>query len=275
MRLSVIVPTRNRAHLWHSGWLTDSLATQTEPPDELVVALDHTKDDTLDAITQRRFPFPVRILEVLTPLVGPNPASANPDNCLFAAATGDILLHLDDDLSVSPGLCRRTRTLLDADVRATIWLQLHFVNPDHSPLTSHIPSDSRSRQAARLNWKTLPGGLVELPRPMSVHWGGGWATHRAELLAIGGHCRQLAAFRNSDTRLGNRLVRAGLASYLGQHPDLQADHLGPTWYATHKSDSAAIAESRGPSHGVTVANGGPAFWTSETCRQSYRTVATL
>jgi glycosyltransferase involved in cell wall biosynthesis len=275
MRLSVIIPTRNRADLWRSGWLADSLAHQSVAPDELIIALDHTEDDTLDAITRRRFPFPVRILEVLTPLVGPNPASANPDNCLFAAATGQILLHLDDDLSVSPGLCSRIQTLLDAQVHAVIWLQLHFVNADHTPLTDHTPQDSRSLKASRLNWKTLPGGIIELPRPMQVHWGGAWATHRAELLKIGGHCRQLAAFRNSDTRLGNRLVRSGLSSYLGLHPDLQADHLGPTWYSSHRNDPAAVAESRGPSHGVTIANGGPAYWTSETCRQSYRVIKEL
>jgi len=270
--MSVVVPTRNHASLWRSGWLSRGLVDQTEPPDELVVALDHTEDDTLDVIRKTRFPFPVRIIEVLTPRVGPNPASANPDNCLFAAARGDILVHLDDDLSVHPDLCRRLRMLLDPGPHAIIWLQLRFVGPDHAPLTSSTPTDSRFRKAARLHWQLQPGGVINLPRSAQLHWGGGWACHRKELLDIGGHCRQLAAFRNSDTRLGNRLVRHGLQSFVTSGPQLTADHLGPTWFATHRHDRDAIRESRGPSHGATIANGGPAYWTSTTCRESYREI---
>lgn len=275
VRLSVITPTRNRAGLWRSGWLLNSLAVQTDPPDELVVALDHTEDDTLDAICSSTTPFPIRILEVLDPRPGPNPASATPDNCLFAAATGDILLHLDDDLRVSPGLVRRIRVLLACTARAVIWLPMLFINPDGSPITSTPPVDSRSTRAARHNWLTLPGGLTPLPRSALMHWGAGFAVHRTEIRNIGGHCRQTAALHNADTRLGNRLVRAGVQSYLGVHPDLRAEHLGPTWYATHKSDPQALRESRGPSYGITVANGGAAYWDSETCRQSYRVIKVL
>jgi glycosyltransferase involved in cell wall biosynthesis len=275
VRLSVITPTRNRADLWRSGWLADTLAAQVEPPDELIIALDHTEDDTLAAICSSRMPFPVRILEVLEPRQGPNPASASPDNCLFAAATGDIILHLDDDLAVHPNLCRRIRDLLDCNTQSVIWPAMHFVNADHSPVTTAHPLDSRTRHAQLHNWPTLPGGIVALPRPALMHWGAAYAVHRANLLAIGGHCRQMAALHNADTRLGNRLVKLGLTSYLGTHPELQADHLGLTWYQLHKSDPKAISENRGPSFGVTIANGGPAYWTSETCRQSYRVIKEL
>lgn len=274
MKLSVIVPTRNHADLWRSGWLSSGLAAQTEPPDELVVALDHTEDNTLAVIRKTWFPFPVRILEVLTPRIGPNPASANPDNCLFAAAGGDIIVHLDDDLSVNPDLCRRLRALLDPGPRAVIWLQLRFVKPDHSPITVSLATDSRLRKAERLHWQMQPGGVLPLSRPAQLHWGGGWAVHRNELLAIGGHCRHLAALRNSDTRLGNRLVRHGLTSYVTCKDELIADHLGPTWYALHRHDRDAIRESRGPSHGATIANGGTPYWTSDTCRNSYRELPT-
>lgn len=272
MKLSVVVPTRNRAALWRSGWLLDSLRAQSEPPDELVVAVDHPDDDTLTAVIEagRRIPFPVRILEILAPRRGPNPASAVPDDCLIAASRGDILIHLDDDLSVGSHFCRRLRTLLDCDARAVIWPQLHFVNPDHSPISDAPPQDSRSARAARMSWRTLPGGLIEMPRTESCHWGGAWAVKRAELLKIGGHCLQLAPFRNSDTRLGNRLVRSGCSSFLGAHRELVTDHLGQTWFSTHRSDKEAIRVSRGATHGITIANGGQAFWTSTWIRDAFR-----
>lgn len=217
-----------------------------------------------------QLPFPARVLEVLAPRLGPNPPSAIPDNCLIAAARGDILIHLDDDLSVGPDFCRRIRSLLDSDARAVIWPQLRFVNADHSPITSGSPVDSRGTRALRRNWKVLPGGLTELPRPEQVHWGGAWAVKRAELLKIGGHCLALAPFRNSDTRLGNRLVKSGCASFLGAHPTLTADHLGPTWFSAHRNDPDALRQSRGPSHGMTTANGGLAFWTSDWIKSAFR-----
>jgi hypothetical protein len=131
------------------------------------------------------------------------------------------------------------------------------------------------RHPARLLSPALELGIIPLARSAQVHWGGGWACPRAALLEIGGHCRHLAAFRNSDTRLGNRLVRSGLTSFLGTCPELIADHLGPTWYGRHLHDSQAIRDSRGPSFGPTIANGGPAYWTSDTCRQSYREIERL
>lgn len=277
MTVSVIVPTRNRAVLWRSGWLLDGLAAQTEPPDELVIALDHTEDDTLDAVRigAAALPFPVRILEVLAERRGPNPASALADNSLFAVATGDILLHLDDDLAVKPDLCRLIRELHDRYTRAVIWLQLRFVNPDHSPIQGRPPVDSRVAKAHRLNWPVLPGGIIHLPRALQAHWGGGWAVHRKEILAIGGHCLALAPFRNSDTRLGYRLVRAGLSSYVTSEVELSADHLGPTWFSVHRDDRDAIRESRGPSFGRTIANGGLEYWKSEACRSSFRVIEVL
>lgn len=271
MTISVVVPTRNRANLWRSGWLSNGLASQTDPPDEILIALDHTEDDTLGAIKRTWFPCPVRILDVLAPRLGPNPASALPDNCLIAAATGDIILHLDDDLHIHKDLCLETRRLLTDLTRAVIWPQIIFANEDHTPSTSTTAKDTRARRAEPI----LPGGISHLPRGQLVHWGPAWATPRAELLAIGGHCRHMAAFRNSDTRLGNRLVANGVSSYLGRSPALTVEHLGQTWYRAHLGDRDAIRASRGPAYGATIANGGPAYWTSNTCRQSYREIARL
>jgi len=118
MTLSVIIPTRNRAALWRSGRLLDSLRAQTEPPDELVIALDHTEDKTEDTIREQLIAhpskFPVRLLDITAARPGPDPASAAPDNCLFAAATGDILVHLAD-LTHCRGFSLESFDILDPD----------------------------------------------------------------------------------------------------------------------------------------------------------------
>lgn len=268
MTLSVIVPTRNRAELWRSGWLLDSLCAQTQVPDELVVALDHTEDDTLGVIRPRALPFHTRILEVLSPRPTGDPASAVPDNCLFAAATGDILVHLDDDCAIGSDFCRRAGVHFTSRPRSVIWAHLCFTNADHSLIIDHPPVDRRPAWAAKHRWPYLTDRIFELPPGWCVHWGGAWAAPRAEILAIGGHDLTLAGFRNADARLGNRLVRAELTSYVTSTSDLGADHLGTTHHARRRRGD----RSRGPTSGPRIANGGPAYWTSDACRQSYREI---
>jgi len=265
--ISVIVPTRNRADLWRSGWVLDSLRAQTRPPDELVVALDHTNDDTLDVIRARALPFYTRILEVLSPRPQGDPASAIPDNCLFAAATGDVLVHLDDDTALGPDFCRRAQEFLELQPRSVIWAGLRFIAGDHSPLTDHPPVDYRPSMATKRHWPASTNGIFLLPAHWCVHWGAAYAVRRSEVLAIGGHDLQLAGYRNADARLGGRLVRAGLSSYVTSKVEHAAEHLG----TTHR----AKTRSTGPTSGPKFANGGPQYWTSDACRQSYREIKEL
>jgi len=265
--LSVIVPTRNRSELWRSDWLLDSLRTQTRQPDELVIALDHTEDDTLDVIRARALPFYTRILEVLSPRPQGDPASATPDNCLFTAATSDVLVHLDDDIALGPDFCRRALALLELEPRSVIWAGLRFVTADHTPLTNHPPVDYRPSMAAKRHWPELPPGIFQLPAHWCVHWGAAYAVRRAEVLAIGGHDLNFAQHRNADARLGGRLVRAGLTSYVTSKDEHAAEHLGTT--------NRAKTRSSGPTSGPRIANGGPAYWTSDACRASYRTLEVL
>jgi len=269
--LSVIVPTRNRAELWRTGWLTDQLAGQTQVPDELVVAIDHTEDDTLAAIRGRPLPFPVRILEVLSPRAGEHQASAIADNCLFAAAAGTILVHLDDDISLGSDFCRRATVHFTSRPRSVIWAHLCFINAGPPVTLEHPPVDRRPAMAARHRWPYLTDRIYELPAGWPVHWGGAWTAPRAELLAIGGHDLHLARYRNADARLGNRLVRAGITSYVTSTEDLAADHLGLTHHARRRRGDRA----RGPTSGPAIANGGLEYWTSDACLQSYREICRL
>jgi len=269
--LSLVIPTRNRAALWRSGWAIEPIRRQTEPPDELVIACDNPDDDTVDAVREatRSLPCPVRILQLVAGRAGPEQASAIADNCLFHAARGDIVLHIDDDCRIHQDACRRIRALLADLPRSVIWLKFDFVNADGSPLVDYPRTDSRLRHAEHLKWPLRADGTIQLPSRGVYHWGAAWALPRREFLQIGGHCLALANWRNSDTRLGCRLVASGCNSFVGAIPELSAEHLGPTWYAVHQHDRDALRRGRGPYTGKTIANGGPAFWETDWIKAAY------
>jgi glycosyltransferase involved in cell wall biosynthesis len=259
--LSIIIPTRNRADLWRSGWCLDTITRQSSPPDEVVIALDHTKDDTADAIKTRARKthpqFPIKILDVITPRPKPYPASGIPDNCLFHAATGAVLLHLDDDIAIPPDFCRHVRALFDGTPEAAIWFLMTFVDQDHKALPSG--EDWRIPIIDRQHWPKLPGSLVQ-PPPLSWTFTGAiFAVASSCIRRIGGHALESCGYHNQDTRLGNRLARR-YPSYLCTSPSCIADHLGTTWHMQHINDRAALTKAYGPTHDAPIANGGPAFW---------------
>jgi len=125
--------------------------------------------------------------------------------------------------------------------------------------------------AVKRRWPTAAAGVARLPAHWTVHYGGAWATRRADILELGGHDLTLASFRNADARLGNRMVRAGLESYITFTDDAAAYHLGHT----HHSRRQHHDRSRGPTLGQKIANGGRAYWTSDACRQSFRELESL
>jgi len=274
--LSVICPTRNRADLWRSGRLLDSLRAQTQPPDELVIALDHTEDDTAAAIDTdlARAPLraPVRVLDILAPRPGHNPASGVPDNCLFHAAAGDILVHIDDDLALPTRFIELTRALFLGLPSAVIWPRLDFVDSAGNPLDG--VSDVRVDACRRHHWPTLPGGLVEIPAALQLRWGAAFVCRSADTRAIGGHDLKTCQYHNTDTRLGNRLARAGIPNYFAIVDELAVKHLGPTWHQAHKTDPQAIAASQCRLPVRTIANGGPSFWTSTWLNDAYKCLIT-
>jgi glycosyltransferase involved in cell wall biosynthesis len=277
--LSIIVPTRNRADLWRRRWLLDSLIAQTDQPDELVIALDHTDDDTAAVLTAdlaaHPVRFPVRILEVLAPRALPMPASGIPDNCAFHAAAGNIILHVDDDISLPHDFCRRMRMLFEDLPPAVVWAQLAFVDADHNRLPSHDGNDCRSWLAVKHHWQRHPGGLVQMPIREQVHWGAVFTLCARDLRKIGGHALDHCGWHNTDTRLGNRLARSGINSYLTTLPETSALHLGKTWYAQHAREPLAIRYSQGTTTGPRIANGGLAFWSSDWFKTAYREIITL
>jgi hypothetical protein len=256
----------------------DSLRAQTEPPDELLVALDHPEDDTLDTILDQlehnKPPFPVKLLDILAPRAGDNPASGIPDNCLFHAALGEVIIHTDDDCALPPDFCRTMRLLFRGLPPSIIWGQLTFVDDQRQPLPSHAGHDCRAWLAVKHHWPTLPGSVIALPPHMQLHWGAIFTATARDIRRIGGHNIEHCGYHNTDTRLGNRLVHSAVNSYVTSGPELTTLHLGKTWYAQHVEDKPAILRSQGPNKGQRIANGGQAFWTSPWFDSAYRELDT-
>lgn len=274
--VSVIIPTRNRRALWESGPLLPSLLAQSDLDLELVIAVDHAEDDTLEYLTTRFTafppPFPVSVLDVLAPRPGPFPASGVPDNCAIHAARGARILHLDDDLDVHRELVAYAKTLPAA---ATVWGQLVFCGPDWLPLPGSDALDCRPALLARFQHSRVPAGLMLMPPGRLLHWGAAWSTSRAALLAIGGHDLGTCGYHNTDTRLGTRLARVQ-PSFLCTDPRFTVRHLGRTWCqsAVSDDDRRAVAASRAvPLSHRPTANHGRDFWQSAWFAAAYRVAA--
>jgi len=267
--LSVVVPTRNRAHLWRRGWLLNPLRQICQPGLELVVVDDNSTDDTIGTLsaelTARRLACPVTLARCLSPIANPDQASAAPDNVAFALAAAPLVLHFDDDLRPHPEVAQ---FVLGLDLtRSILWLQYRFTAPDGSPQTGPAAADSR------LRFTVGHQTIAPLCKFKAHHWGSAWAVHAADFRAIGGHNMALRGARNSDTRLGTRLVRHGLRSLLALDYRGIYDHLGPTWYMLNKHNHRAVRENRrdGRSEPV-IANGGADYWSSPDCLNSFEVI---
>ena len=96
--VSVIIPTHNRS----SSLLRalDALHSQTYPIDlmEVTVVADNCIDDTLAVLKDYKAPFKLHVIEVTCR------SAAIARNTGAAAATGELLLFLDDDIEAMPRL---------------------------------------------------------------------------------------------------------------------------------------------------------------------------
>jgi len=265
--------------LWRSRWLTDAIEAQTRHPDELLVAVDHTDDDTVDVLVswwnERRRPFPLTILEVLAPRPEPYPASGIADNCLFHAAHGDILIHLDDDCRPGPDFLELNSWWFQNSPRCIIFHPITFTDRHFSPIDPPNHTDSRLRCRRYHLWPRLPGGLAELPATEQLCWGAAWTVRRADVAAIGGHDLTTCGYHNTDTRLGKRLTRSGVRPLLATDPRAEILHLGQTWHVQNQHNTTLIAKYSWRFSTPKVANGGPKFWSSPWFQNAYRKTHTL
>ncbi len=94
--VSVIIPTHNRSSSLRRA--LDALHSQTYPIDlmEVTVVADNCIDDTLAVLKDYKAPFKLHVIEVTCR------SAAIARNTGAAAATGELLLFLDDDIEAMP-----------------------------------------------------------------------------------------------------------------------------------------------------------------------------
>jgi GT2 family glycosyltransferase/peptidoglycan/xylan/chitin deacetylase (PgdA/CDA1 family) len=98
MRFSVIIPTHGRRDLVVRH--VRALERQVERDFEVIVVVDGSSDDTAQALRRTRTWFPLRVIEQENR--GPSAAR----NAGAAAAGGEYLLFLDDDMEADPQMLR-------------------------------------------------------------------------------------------------------------------------------------------------------------------------
>lgn len=168
-RLSIVIPTHNRAHILPRT--LGSLARQTAPPEayEVILVADGCQDETATVVQSLDLPYSLRFIE--QPPLGLSTAR----NRGAAEATAPTLLFFDDDMEALPGL-------VAAHIAA------HEVHPDgvvlgYFPLPEPADGDSnaflsrakqwwdegfteRAKSDHRYSFQDLCGGHVSLPRPL-------------------------------------------------------------------------------------------------------------
>src|SRR6266487_2852993 len=97
LRFSIVIPTYQRRDVVLSS--VHALAAQEDGgPFEVIVVVDGSTDGSADALRELETPFPLSVIEQ------PNRGQAEARNQGVAAARGELLLFLDDDMEAHPRL---------------------------------------------------------------------------------------------------------------------------------------------------------------------------
>ena len=192
--VSVVIPTRNRARLLLEVFEALGHQIGIDPARlDVVVVDDGSTERVGPALTPVPLPFRMRVLRQ------PHSGVARARNLGWAAATGDVILFLDDD--VLPA-----RDLVAAHLR------VHATNPRAVVLGAISNDPARGRDA----WTAYEdavrarkyGALAGREVPSGIHYGGNFSVRRLHLESAGGF--DDALFSNQDVDLGVRFRRLGL-----------------------------------------------------------------
>src|SRR5438105_7088214 len=100
LTVSVIVPTFNRRSRLERLLLAIDRLPESRARLEVVVTVDGATDGTTEMLRGLRVGYPLRVIEQ------PNSGPAAARNAAIAAATGDVLLFLDDDVIPTESVIR-------------------------------------------------------------------------------------------------------------------------------------------------------------------------
>jgi glycosyltransferase involved in cell wall biosynthesis len=239
--VSVVAPTYRRRDAL-PGFLEPVLR---EAADEVVIAVDGSDDGSVEWLRER-----ARDDGRLVVLDLPNGGAGAARQAGLEAATGDVVVLLDDDVIVSPGLvaghARHHEALEPKLVLGYMPNDWRAVAPDRRAV-AWIYRDAYEQHCAR--YRTDPAFVL------TGMWGGNLSMPRRDMLRVG--IAKLAVRRGQDDReFGVRCLKAGVEGVFD--PSLQALHLYDRSFDAYRRDCRIQGESRrlvGEAHGDVVGGG--------------------
>ena len=196
-RVTVVVPTYQRRDSVLR--LLASFARQTFPADafEVIVSVDGSTDGTADAVRAFGAGFAVAALE------GPNRGRAGACNAGIRAASGAVVVLLDDDMEVSPGfLAAHAAAHAGAARRGVVGAAPIVVSEDSPPFVRYMADGFRSRLARMAQ----PGYRLRFRDTYT----GNFSATRDAFLAAGGFDETFRVYGHEDYELALRLQGAGI-----------------------------------------------------------------
>jgi GT2 family glycosyltransferase len=193
----VIIPTYERRDAVARA--VHALARQTAAPDryEVVVSIDGSTDGTRERLEGCALPCRLTIRS------GPHRGRAAARNAGIAAAAGELIILLDDDMEPAPGfVAAHIAGHAGRDRRGVLGAVPVRFDADSPPVTRYI-GVKFDRHLARL---AQPGHVFE-PRDF---YAGNFSVRREHLLAAGGFDEAFTAYGNEDVELFVRLARLGI-----------------------------------------------------------------
>jgi glycosyltransferase involved in cell wall biosynthesis len=195
--VSVVIPTHDRCQALRRA--LESLRAQTAAAEsyEVVVALDACGDGTLEMLEGFEAPYELRWVE---PAKRGRAAACN---AAVAAARGEVLIVLDDDMTVIEGFVERHRSHHPSGSRLCVLGAVPVELREDSSRAARYVKEKFDLHLARL------GDPRHLELPRSFYTGN--ASLRAEVMGeVGGFDESFGVYGNEDVELALRLRAAGV-----------------------------------------------------------------
>lgn len=195
-RFSIVIPTRDRREVVVRH--VTALEHQRLRDFEVIVVVDGDRDGTADALRGLSVGFPLRVIDQS------NQGAGHARNTGAAAAQGDLVLFLDDDMEADPGLLAEHERLHRAGVDVVFGdLPLHPGSP------RNLLSWGVGRWAEHRRRRLTEPGAQLTPDDLLT---GQMSLARARFAALGGFDEaftRAGLFGGEDIDLGTRLRASG------------------------------------------------------------------
>jgi GT2 family glycosyltransferase len=193
--ISIVIPTFNRREGILRTLAALGASAPFPRPVEVVVVDDGSSDGTIDSLAGRAFPFSLQTLRQK------NSGPAVARNAGVKAATGELILFLDDDVEPQPGLL--------AEHLATHGERRDLVVVGPLGSLPHYPQPWVAWEQRQVEKQYRALEAREWEPTFRQFWTGNASLGRDHLLAVGGF--DASYLRAEDVELGVRLHERGLS----------------------------------------------------------------